>query len=155
MPLSSFDAYRSASAAGYAEENVASGRWPADGAVARAIEEFDQSLPNGLATPFNHVYEIRDEALGETVGVIWFAEIEKNGVKSAFVYDVEISRQHRKSGHASAAFRQLEPIVRALGLSSIGLHVFSQNVAAQALYRSLGYGVVSLNMLKHLGGSDA
>ena len=37
-----------------------------------------------------------------------------------------------------------------LGLSSIGLHVFSQNIGAQTSYRKLGYGVTSVNMLKHL-----
>ena len=36
-------------------------------------------------------------------------------------------------------------------LSSIGLHVFGQNIGAQTSYRKLGYGVTSVNMLKHLG----
>jgi ribosomal protein S18 acetylase RimI-like enzyme len=37
-----------------------------------------------------------------------------------------------------------------MGLRAIGLHVFNQNTSAQALYRSLGYEVTSVNMLKHL-----
>lgn len=150
MPQASFDAYRLASARGYADDNVASGRWPMQGAFERALEDFDQSLPQGLSTPDNHVYEIRDAALDQTVGVIWFAVIEKNGIRSAFVYDVEVAAAYRRQGHAREAFRQLEPIVQGLGLQRIGLHVFSQNESAQALYRALGYQVTSVNMLKHL-----
>ena len=37
-----------------------------------------------------------------------------------------------------------------MGLQSIGLHVFSQSVGAQALYMSLGYQVTGINMLKQL-----
>jgi ribosomal protein S18 acetylase RimI-like enzyme len=150
MPRSAFHAYRLASARGYAEDNIASGRWPIDGAFERALADFDQSLPQGLSTPDNYVYEIRDEEEAESVGVIWFAVVEKNDIKTAFVYDVEVHAEHHRRGHARAAFELLEPIVRALGLQSIGLHVFSQNVRAQALYKSLGYQVASLNMLKHL-----
>ena len=60
------------------------------------------------------------------------------------------SAQHQRQGHGRAAFQALEARVQALGLGSIGLHVFAQNVGAQALYRSLGFGVTGLNMLKPL-----
>ncbi len=150
MSQSAFNAYRLASARGYAEDNIASGRWPTEHAFDRALADFDQSLPQGLSTPDNYVYEIRDEDQAKSVGVIWFAVVEKNGIKSAFVYDVEVLAEHQRRGHARAAFELLEPIVRSLGLLSIGLHVFNQNVGAQALYRSLGYQVASLNMLKQL-----
>jgi ribosomal protein S18 acetylase RimI-like enzyme len=104
MLLQPFDAYRLASARGYAEENVASGRWPIDSAFERALEDFDQSLPKGLDTPDNYIYEIRDEADGATVGFIWFAVIEKNGIRSAFVYDVVVDAKHQRRGHARSAF---------------------------------------------------
>jgi len=150
MPQKSFDAYRLASARGYADDNVTSGRWPSQGAFERALEDFDQSLPQGLSTPDNYVFDIRDDVLQETVGVIWFAVVEENGIKSAFVYDVEVSAKHQRQGHARAAFELLEPIAQEMGLQSIGLHVFNHNVGAQALYKSLGYEVTSINMLKHL-----
>ncbi len=41
------------------------------------------------------------------------------------------------------------------GLSGIALHVFAHNAEAQALYRSLGYNVASMNMLKPLDARDA
>jgi ribosomal protein S18 acetylase RimI-like enzyme len=153
MNSSAFAAYREASARGYAEDNVASGRWPREGALQRSYEDFDDSLPQGLSTPDNYVYEIKDEVSGSVVGVIWFAVVEKNELKSAFVYDVEVKAEFRRRGHAQEAFAALEPLVRALGLSSIGLHVFGHNPGAQALYASLGYGVTGVNMLKKLGAA--
>ena len=96
MPQASFDAYRLASARGYADDNVASGRWPMEAAFERALADFDQSLPQGLSTPNNYVYEIRDAALERTVGVIWFAAVEKNSIRSAFVYDVEVAEAHQR-----------------------------------------------------------
>ena len=150
MSAEKFVHYQVAAVAGYAEDNVASGRWPEEGAIARSQADFAESLPQGLQTPDNYLFEITAGDDGVCVGYIWFAVVEKNGLRSAFVFDVEIKPEFRRQGHAAAAFAALEPLVRKLGLSSIGLHVFSQNAGAQALYRKLGYGVTSVNMLKHL-----
>ena len=155
MTPSAFAGYREAAAAGYADDNVASGRWPQDGALQRSYDDFDESLPQGLDTPDNYLYDIINEKAGATVGIIWFAVVVKNGLKSAFVYDVEVKPEFRRHGYARAAFSELEPLVVKLGLSSIGLHVFSSNPGAQALYHSLGYGVTGVNMLKHLGRGEA
>ena len=150
MSAETFEHYQVAAVAGYAIDNVASGRWPEEGAVERSQADFAASLPQGLQTPDNYLFEITAGDDGVCVGYIWFAVVEKNGLRSAFVFDVEIKPEFRRQGHAAAAFSALEPLVRKLGLSSIGLHVFSQNAGAQALYRKLGYGVTSVNMLKHL-----
>ena len=150
MPSASFAAYRERAVKAYAEDNVASGRWPAEGATQRSQEDFDESLPLGLGTPDNHLFDIVDEARNLVVGMLWFAVVVKHGLRSAFVYDVEVFSPHQRQGHGRAAFQALEARVQALGLGSIGLHVFAQNVGAQALYRSLGFGVTGLNMLKPL-----
>lgn len=150
MGHASFAGYRAAAAAAYATDNVASGRWPSEGALERALDDFDESLPRGLDTPDNHVFDVKDARSGAVVGVVWFAAVVKHGLRSAFVYDIEIKAEHRRRGHARAAFAALEDRVKAMGLSSIGLHVFGQNPGAQALYRSLGYAVTGVNMLKHL-----
>ena len=112
--------------------------------------DFAASLPQGLDTPDNYPFEINAGDDGACVGYIWFAVVEKNGLRSAFVYDIEIKPEFRRKGYAEATFNALEPLVLKLGLSSIGLHVFSQNIGAQTSYRKLGYGVTSVNMLKHL-----
>jgi ribosomal protein S18 acetylase RimI-like enzyme len=145
-----YSEYLITSVAGYAEENVSSGRWPAEGAVARSQIEFQELLPQGLATPDHYLFEIRDSASGPTVGYIWFAAEVRHGFRGAFVYDVEIKKEYRRLGHALRAFRALETHAAALGLATIGLHVFGQNAGAQALYQKLGYAVTGMNMLKKL-----
>jgi len=145
-----FAEYRESSVVGYAQHNIASGRWPAEGAVARSELEFQEQLPQGLATPENYLFEIKESDGSPTVGYIWFAVEERHGVRGAFVYDVEIKEEYRRLGHAVRAFQALEPIVVALGLSTIGLHVFGHNAGAQALYGKLGYAVTGINMLKKL-----
>ena len=154
MQEAAFAVYLNAAVIGYAQDNVASGRWPAEGALARSRADFEASLPQGLATPDNFLFEIKRELTGPTVGFIWFAVVEKNGLRSAFVYDVEVQPEFRRQGHARAAFKALEPLVRDLGLPSIGLHVFGHNPGAQALYSSLGYAVTGTNMLKVLHGVE-
>ncbi len=155
MQASSFAAYREMAAAGYAQDNVASGRWPAQGALQRSYDDFDASLPMGLATPDHHLFDIVDTASHAVVGVIWYSVVVKNGLASAFVWDVEIKPAHRRKGHGRAAFEALESQVQALGLTSIGLHVFAHNAGAQALYQSLGYGVTGVNMRKQLAAAGA
>jgi ribosomal protein S18 acetylase RimI-like enzyme len=150
MKQPAFAAYLESAVAGYAEDNIASGRWPAEDALARSRDDFADSLPSGLATPDNYLFEIVDESTSTAVGVLWFAVVVKNGLKSAFVYDVEIKSAFQRMGYARAAFRALEPLVHSLGLQTIGLHVFKQNIGAQALYKSLGYEVTSVNMQKRL-----
>jgi ribosomal protein S18 acetylase RimI-like enzyme len=79
----------------------------------------------------------------------------RHGLRSAFVYDLEIAPEFRRQGHARRSFLALETLVAELGIDHIGLHVFSFNVGAQALYESLGYQVTGINMQKSLsGGGD-
>jgi ribosomal protein S18 acetylase RimI-like enzyme len=150
-----FDAYREAAIVGYAEDNIASGRWPRDGALEQSRANFESLLPQGLATPDNYLFEIKAADGGPTVGTLWFAVEERHGIRAAYVYDVEISAAHRRQGHATRAFDALESRVTALGLSSIGLHVFGHNPGAQALYAKLGYVVTGINMVKRLGRTRA
>jgi ribosomal protein S18 acetylase RimI-like enzyme len=150
MRPEAFGPYLQSSVAGYAQDNIASGRWPADGAVERSLAEFMGLLPLGLATPDNHLFEILATPDGPSVGAIWYAVEDKHGIRGAYVYDVEIKPEYRRQGHARRAFELLETIVAEQGLASIGLHVFGHNPGAQALYQQLGYAVTGINMLKPL-----
>jgi ribosomal protein S18 acetylase RimI-like enzyme len=143
-----FPSYQESSVAAYAKENVEAERWPAEGAIARSQAEFSGLLPRGLATPDHFLFEIKDAPEGETVGVLWFGVLEKSGLRSAFVFDVEVAPAFRRRGHGRAAFAALERIVQTMGLTKIGLHVFRHNPGAQALYESLGFRVTGMNMIK-------
>ena len=164
MRAAAFVSYAAHSAQAFADDNVAAGRWPAFQALERAQRDFAESLPQGVATAENFLFEIvvaktvtpgldTSDALGTddvTVGILWFAVVQKHGIAQAFVNDLEIYPAFRRKGYARFAFHALEDLAGARGITQIGLHVFAHNVAAQALYRSLGYGVTSHNMLKQL-----
>lgn len=151
MPAAAFAAYREASIAGYAEENVASGRWPPASALEQSRQEFDRLLPQGVSTPRHHIFEICRGSPDDTVvGCLWLAETLHGGQAQGYVYDVVIHPEHRRRGYAQAAFTALEPVALELGLRGIGLHVFAHNPGAQALYAKLGYLVTGVNMLKRL-----
>jgi ribosomal protein S18 acetylase RimI-like enzyme len=138
-----------------ADDNVLSGRWPAEGAIERSRADFESSLPQGLETPHNHLFEIKVGDDGQVIGTLWFVVQVRDGLQLAHVYDFEVKAEFRRRGHAIRTMLALEPIVIALGLSTIRLHVFGQNLGAQAFYSKLGYGVTGLNLIKRLAGGLA
>jgi len=155
MQPEAYPTYLDAAIVGYAEDNVASRRWPEAGAVERSRAEFATLLPLGLATPDNHLFDIRVREGGPVAGFVWLAIERKHDTVSGFVYDLVIKPEYRRQGHATRALAALEALARNRGATSLGLHVFAFNAGAQALYRRLGYEVVSLNMRKLLGAGEA
>jgi ribosomal protein S18 acetylase RimI-like enzyme len=150
MTEAAYVRFKDSSVADYAKENVAAGRWAAEGAAERSLQAYEQLLPQGRATPGQHLFTIHDAAAAVDVGALWLAVVDHPGGRSGFVYDIAVLPAYRRQGHARAALAALDTLARDWCLSEIGLHVFAQNVAAQALYRSLGYQTTSINMLKRL-----
>lgn len=150
MTEAAYERFRAQAVIDYAKENVAAGRWPAEGALERSEQSYARLLPQGLATPDQHLFTIRDEAQGLDVGALWLAVTESPSGRSGYVYDVAIAAAYRRQGHARAAFIALEDFARTLGLREIGLHVFAHNPGAEALYRALGYQVTGTNMQKQV-----
>jgi ribosomal protein S18 acetylase RimI-like enzyme len=142
-----YAAWQAAAIPGYAADKVASGQWTAEEALARSAAEYRELLPDDMATADNHLYTIVD-ADGAAVGVLWFAVTTKFGARAAYVYDVEIGLEHRRRGHARAAFRALEGEVRRLGLAGIALHVFGHNHGARALYAGLAFEPTNISLYK-------
>ncbi|MGE5337002.1 MAG: GNAT family N-acetyltransferase [Gemmatimonadota bacterium] len=139
----------------YAADKVASGEWLPHESLALAQKVFDELLPQGLATPGNHLFTIRPRRDLAAVGRLWFAVQERAGKRIAYVYDVGVQPQHQRQGHASGAFFALEAEAARLGLSGIALHVFGHNAAAQAMYVKLGFHVTDINMYKPVGSAGA
>lgn len=138
------------SIAGYADDKVAAGQWLAETAPTQSAAEFAGLLPQGLATPNHHLFEIIDAEGGQAVGHLWFAIELRHGVRIAYVYDLAVHPEHQRRGHATRAFRAMEDKVRALNARRIDLHVFGHNPGAQDLYAALGYRVTSVTMAKSL-----
>jgi len=150
MTDTSFAAFFEAAVEGYAKDNVASGRWLPDDALQLAREESLRLLPQGLATPDHHLFDIRDDADGRTVGHLWAARLERGQRKVAYIYQLQVLTEFRRQGRARAALLEFERIAGELGFDSVALNVFGSNTAAQALYHSLGFVTTNLNMQKHL-----
>lgn len=141
----------------YAQDHVDSGNWAPEEALARSEKDFHELLPQGVATPNQHLFTIlaedgggTDEPTERKVGMVWFAVAPKRARPSAWVYDFFVAPEYRRRGYGRAAFLAMEEKVRQLGLNRIELHVFGQNQGARALYESLGYEVTNVMMAKRL-----
>jgi ribosomal protein S18 acetylase RimI-like enzyme len=150
MTPTQFDAFLLESVPAYGDDKVAAGQWPPSEALERARAEFDELLPQGLATPDNLLYAITDEG-GADVGVLWISLQERAGQRIAYVYDVNVRPERQREGHASRAFAALEQVVRELGLAGIALHVFGHNTGARLLYERLGFLATNISMFKAVG----
>jgi len=155
MRTEAFESFAEEAIAGYATDNVQSGRWPSELALERARSEFRGLLHQGLQTPDHFVFEIQHHPTGEPLGVLWFAIVESGGVRSGYVYNIRIQPEYRGRGYAKAALDLIEKFAVSHGLFSLALHVFSFNTGAQALYRSIGYGISGMNMFKPLRRNGA
>jgi RimJ/RimL family protein N-acetyltransferase len=143
-----YEAFLEEAIVDYADDKVRVGNWQSDEALERSRREFANLLPQGTATPNNHLWMIEDSESATKVGILWLGVQERNGKRDGFVYDVRVFEPYRRRGYASGAFLALEDKARELGLASIGLHVFGDNHAARALYQKLGYVETNVNMRK-------
>lgn len=134
----------------YAQDKVEAGNWLPEIALERSEAEFARFLPEGLATPDNHLFSIVDADTGHQVGVVWISAGDWGGRRAAFILDFLIYEPFRRHGFALQALGALEGEVRALGLDTIELHVFGHNRAARALYEKAGFEVTNVNMAKRL-----
>jgi ribosomal protein S18 acetylase RimI-like enzyme len=150
MTEAEFAAFNERAPREYADEKVASGAWAPADALRLAQENFSQLLPGGIRTAGHHFLVVRDSGTNEEVGVLWFAAKERAGRTVAYVYNIEINRDHRRKGHATRALLAMEGEVRALGLAGIELHVFGHNPGAHALYHRIGFRDTSIFMFKEL-----
>jgi ribosomal protein S18 acetylase RimI-like enzyme len=150
MTQAEFETYREPAIRAYAREHVQAGNWSAEEALQRAETSYHDLLPEGVATPGEYLFTIRDEVLDLNVGMLWFAQHKRGAREEAFVYEILIYEAYRRRGYGTLAFRELEKKAGELGLSTISLHAFGHNYAARAMYEQLGYEAVDLIMAKTL-----
>jgi ribosomal protein S18 acetylase RimI-like enzyme len=149
MSDAEFAAWRPDSIRRYAEEKVRSGAWDQASAPARAEAELSKLLPKGLATDDHHLFTVQDAA-GRSVGMLWFARVDRAGTAVAYLYELAIWPEHRRQGHAEAAMRAFEAHALACGCAGMALHVFGHNRQARQLYAKLGFEETNVNMYRPL-----
>ena len=148
MSTGEYAAFEGDAIRSYAEENVRCGKWTADSALHESTRLHHELLPHGLDTKNHYLFSIVDQEIEGSVGILWFANIERAGKRIAYVYNLLVHPQYRRQGYAQKAFVLMEEKVKALELSEIALHVFGHNLAAYALYQKLGYIPTNINMSK-------
>lgn len=150
MTEADFQTYCERAIAEYAEEHVRGGRWSAEEAYQQARQQYQELLPQGVATPNHYLYTLTDASTQTPVGMLWFALQSQTGKQVAFIYDVAIEPSFRRKGYATQTFEALEQQVREYGVQQIRLHVFGHNHEARALYEKLGFIATNINMAKSL-----
>lgn len=150
MTENEFKDYLRSSVEAYAQDHVRAGNWDPAEALQKSEKEFQQLLPQGVASKNQHLFSIVDDATGAKVGILWFAVQYKASRPYAFVYDFLIYEEFRRKGYGKQSFAELEGKVKELGLNSISLHVFGHNQPAIDLYRKAGYEVTDMHMTKKL-----
>jgi ribosomal protein S18 acetylase RimI-like enzyme len=144
------DAFVQTARVEYAADIAAnSGRAPEE-ARAKAEADIAALLPDGAATPGQHLEMIVDAETGEAVGRLWFAERGEPGERHVYLYAIEIDEGHRGRGVGREAMLAFEDEVRTLGYDLVKLNVFGGNARARRLYDSLGYTEVAVEMTKRL-----
>lgn len=146
MTKEDFGPYRAAGVRDFAQQKIRSGEWTAQEALALSEAEHDRLLPDGIDTPDQYLYTVRDAESGEGVASIWLALRTKAGRLEGYVYDIEVHEKHRGRGYGRATMLAGIEKVRAMGAETVGLHVFGHNAPARALYRSLGFVETNVSM---------
>jgi len=134
----------------YAQDKVRGGTWPEAEALQRSEAQYRELLPQGLHTPGQYLFTVRDPKLDSSVGLLWFSLDPDRPGKPGLLYQFKIEGAFRRQGYGLAALRALEDRVRALGGGAILLHVFGHNTPARALYEKAGYEITDLVMARVL-----
>jgi ribosomal protein S18 acetylase RimI-like enzyme len=129
----------------YAADHVRNGNWPAEGALERAKKEFERYLPDGLHSKDQYLWSLLDEE-GNKIGVLWVQVKDQK----AFIFNFVIDEEFRGKGFGKQALIAMDEKLKSMGVESVALHVFGDNVTAQELYKKMGFEIVGINMRKDL-----
>jgi ribosomal protein S18 acetylase RimI-like enzyme len=135
MTQGEFTDWRARAVEGYAAQRADSGAESEADAAAHSAAEFDMLLPDGLATA-NQTFVCLCKG-DEVVATNWISH--HRAPSTSWVYDVEVSEQHRGKGYGRAAMSIGEQVTLDAGDTHLALNVFGQNTVAIGLYSSMGY----------------
>ena len=125
----------------YAQAHVASGDAEPATAMERAHGDIVSLLPGGLATEDQHLLSVFAGGIAEPIGAVWFELRERDGRRSAFIYDFRIDPAQRGNGYGAETLTLVDETLRSLGVRHVGLSVLGDNVRARSLYEKHGFRV--------------
>jgi ribosomal protein S18 acetylase RimI-like enzyme len=148
MTQEQYVAYRATSDEAYAESIASSGSMPIEDAREKSREDFARLLPDGLGSEGHRFWTAYDA--DAEVGMLWVHLRPTSEGLTAFGYDFAVREDLRRHGYGRAIMLEAEPVLRDLGVVSIGLNVFGDNLGAQSLYEQMGFETTSIQMRKRL-----
>jgi ribosomal protein S18 acetylase RimI-like enzyme len=122
-------------------------------AAARAQRSATEAFPDGVTAPGHWLFAVEDGE-GTRVGVLWLGEPFDGEPDALWVYDIEIDPDHRGRGLGRDTMLLAEAEARRRGRQRIKLNVFARNSVARALYLSLGFEEMSVQMSKAIDGDE-
>ena len=144
-----FDAYKNYALEDYNRDSK-QGTWPS---AEVAQEQFNKLLPEGLATPNQHLLSITLEDRSLLLGFLWLTVIQRQTGPEAFILDFVIFPEFRRRGYGTGALLATDRYAESLEVNSISLNVFSHNEAAHNLYVKSGYSPTNIRMTKKIAQS--
>jgi ribosomal protein S18 acetylase RimI-like enzyme len=150
MSATDYQAFAARSVAGYARDIARTYGLPDAQALESASADFNDLLEEGLETEGHWFYRLCTDE-GVEVGSLWLGVVEDPPVPAKlFIYDLEIHHAFRRQGLSRQALRAVEAWGIERGIRRLELNVFSDNVAARALYETSGMAVCEMTMGKDL-----
>lgn len=146
MQQEDFESYLERDILEYAEEHVRNGNWKKEEAIERSQKEHQQLLPDGLQSKNQYLFSIIDDTSDQKLGMLW-VNITNH---QAFIYYFRIDEEQRGKGYGKQALLALDEKLRSMNVESVGLHVFGDNIAAQELYKKMGFQITGMHMNKIL-----
>lgn len=148
MTQSAFDAYLDRAVPEYAQAHIEAGDCEQDRAMEMARADYVALLPAGLKSEGQFLYSIHASGAMEPIGMVWFELRERDGRKSAFIYDFHIDASQRGKGYGKETLARVDDLLRSMGARWVSLNVFGHNRRARALYEKHGFKVTSMGMRK-------
>jgi len=148
MTREQYDAFRLTGEDEYAASIRDSGSLPEAEARERAAADYARLLPDGMDSEGHCFWTAYDG--DEAVGMLWLRFTDTSVGLTAFGFDFSVREDLRRRGYGRALLQAAEVECRARGVVSVGLQVFGDNLAAQALYEQMGFEVTSIQMSRRL-----
>jgi ribosomal protein S18 acetylase RimI-like enzyme len=150
MSENTFSRYVEESITCYAKDLVLGKIATEEGVLEKLRSDIKRSLPDGISTKDNFLFELRDNTTDELVGYFWYMMQTKLGERVGFICDVLITPEFRRQGRATQVLREFQEKMKAEKVLHIALHVFGHNRNARNLYEKLGFQPTSIQMKKSL-----
>lgn len=124
--------------------------WTQEASLRTWATEFARMFPKGRESPGRHFANIVVEDSNRRVGETWYTVLAQGGKIRFWIDWIWIDPELRRKGYATAAMDRLEQEARRSAADRVELSVWLDNPGAIALYSRLGYGPVTMGMVKPL-----